>query len=86
MSRTISAGRKPRIVIENIGGDLSLVGWEGDDILLKGDDDEMQSSQDGEKVIISCEDDLSLRVPKASIVLIKNISGDASIRGVMATA
>jgi len=83
MSKTISAGRTPKIVIENIAGDLSLVGWEGDDILLKGDDDEMQFSQNGEMVSISCEDDLSLRVPKASSVFIKNISGDASIRGVL---
>ena len=28
MSKTISAGRTPKIVIENIGGDLSLV-WLG---------------------------------------------------------
>ncbi len=83
MSKTISAGHTPKIYIENIGGDLSLVGWEGDDILLKGDDDEMQFSQNGEQVNISCEDDLSLRVPKAASVFIKNISGDASIRGVM---
>jgi len=83
MSRTISAGRTPKIYIENIGGDLSLVGWEGDDILLKGDDDEMQFSQNGEQVNISCDDDISLRVPKAASVFIKNISGDASIRGVM---
>ena len=83
MSKTISAGRTPKIHIENIGGDLSLVGWEGDDILLKGDDDEMQFTQNGEQVNISCKDDLSLRVPKAASVFIKNISGDASIRGVM---
>jgi hypothetical protein len=83
MSKTISAGRTPKIVIENIAGDLSLVGWEGDDILLKGDDDEMQFSQNGEMVSISCEDDLSLRVPKAASIFIKKIAGDASIRSVM---
>jgi hypothetical protein len=84
MSKTISAGRTPKITIENIGGDLSLVGWEGDDILLKCDDEEeMHCKQDGDKVIISCEDDVSLRVPKASSVFIQHIEGDASIRGVM---
>jgi hypothetical protein len=82
-SKTVSAGRTPKIIIDNIGGDLSLVGWEGDDILLKGDDDEMRVKVHGEEVIISCEDDLSLRVPKAASVFIKNISGDASIRGLM---
>lgn len=83
MSKTISAGHAPKINIETIGGDLSLVGWEGDDILLKGDEDEMKVSQDGGQVNISCTDDISLRVPKAASVFIKNISGDASIRGVM---
>lgn len=83
MSKTISAGRTPKILIENIGGDLSLVGWEGDDTLLKGDEGDMQYSQDGEQVTVSCGDDLSLRVPKAASVFIKSIGGDASIRGVM---
>ena len=83
MSKTISAGRNPQIFIENIGGDLSLVGWEGDDILLKGDDDEMQYKQDGDKVTLSCNDDLSLRVPKTASVFINQLAGDASIRSVM---
>ncbi|MDO8755281.1 MAG: hypothetical protein Q7J80_15395, partial [Anaerolineales bacterium] len=83
MSKTISAGRAPKIIIESISGDLSLVGWDGDDILLKADDDVMHVSQDGDQVNLSCDDDLSLRVPKAASIFIKNIGGDASIRGVM---
>lgn len=82
MSKTISAGRAPTILLENIGGDLSLVGWEGEDILLKGDEDEMIFKQDGATVTISCEDDLSIRVPKSATVFITHIEGDAAIRGV----
>jgi len=84
MSKTISAGRTPKILIDNIGGDLSLVGWDGDDILLKCDDEEgMHCKQDGDKVTISCEGDVSLRVPKSASVFIQHIDGDVSIRGVM---
>jgi hypothetical protein len=83
MSQTISAGRTPKIFVESVGGGLSLVGWEGDDILLKGDDDEMRVSQDGDQVNVSCEDDLSLRVPKNASVVIANIGGDASLRSLM---
>ena len=84
MSKTISAGRTPQIFIEKIGGDLSLVGWEGDDILIKCDDDEeMRLKQEGDTVNIYCEDDVSLRVPKLASVSIQYIEGDASIRGVM---
>ena len=83
MSKTISAGRNPKIFIEKVGGDLSLVGWEGEEILIKCDDEEMHCKQDGDKVTISCEDDVSLRVPKSASVFIQHIEGDASIRGVM---
>ena len=83
MSKTISAGRTPKLVIETIGGNLSLVGWEGEDILLKGNDDELQFNQNGEMLSITCQDDLSLRVPKASSIFIRKVAGDVSIRGVM---
>ncbi|MBI5945090.1 MAG: DUF4097 family beta strand repeat protein [Chloroflexi bacterium] len=83
MSKTISAGRTPKINIESIGGDLSLVGWDGDDILFKADDEEMRINQDGEQVTVSCSDDLSLRVPKSASIVIGNIGGDASIRSLM---
>lgn len=83
MSKTISAGRNPNILIDSIGGDLSLVGWEGDDILLKADDDELRVSQEGDQVRLSCDDDLSMRVPKGANVIITSIGGDASVRGVM---
>lgn len=83
MSKTISAGRSPKIFIENISGDLSLVGWEGEDILIKGDDEALRIRQDGEEINISCSDDLSIRAPKGSSVSIKHIVGDASVRGIL---
>ena len=83
MSKTISAGKTPVIEIEIIGGDLSVVGWEGDDILLKADDDELQVEQQGERVRISCDDDLSLRLPKAASIVVNTVSGDMSLRSVM---
>jgi len=83
MSKTISAGRNPKIQITSVSGDLSLVGWEGDDILLKADDEVLSVLQDGDEVKITCDDDLSVRVPKGASMSIQQISGDASIRGVM---
>lgn len=83
MSRTIKAGRTPRIEIESVSGDLSLVGWGGDDILLKADDEMMEINQDGDQVRVSCGGDLSIRVPKGASVFISKVDGDASVRGVM---
>jgi len=83
MSRIISAGKTPRIRIEAIDGDLSVVGWEGEDILIKTDEDELTLQQNGEEVTLSCTDDVSLRIPKEAALFIQRIGGDAALRGVM---
>ncbi|HLO15663.1 MAG TPA: hypothetical protein VK206_12585 [Anaerolineales bacterium] len=83
MSRIISAGKSPRIKIEAIDGDLSVVGWDGEDILVKADEDELSLQQNGEEVLLSCTDDVSLRIPKDASLSIQRIGGDAALRGVM---
>jgi hypothetical protein len=82
MAQTISAGKTPRIKVE-IGGDLSVVGWDGADILIKADDDDFHVDQNNDVVTMSCGGDMSLRVPKNAAFEFQRIGGDASIRGVM---
>jgi hypothetical protein len=82
MSKMISVGNSPRIIAEAIGGDVSVVGWDGSEILVKADDDEMHLQQNGDEIRFSCDDDVSLRIPKGSSLSFASISGDAAIRGV----
>lgn len=81
MSRMISAGKTPKIKVDVVGGDLSVVGWDGD-ILIKGDEDEVRFTQTDELVSLSSGGDLALRVPKGASFEVASIGGDASIRGV----
>lgn len=83
MSKSIHVGKSPRINIDSVSGDLSVIGWDGEDLLIKADDDEMRIEQNGGNISLSCKDDLSLRVPKGSLLLLKTVGGDAAIRGVM---
>ena len=83
MSRIISAGKTPRIKIEAIDGDLSVVGWDGEDILIKTDEDELTLQQNGDAVSFSCTDDVSLRIPRDASLFIERIGGDMALRGVM---
>src|SRR6266498_875256 len=83
MSKVISVGKSPRIKIDSINGDLSVVGWEGEDILVKADEDELTLKQNGDEVSLSCTDDISLRIPKDSNLTIQRVGGDAALRGVM---
>ena len=82
MSKMISVGTSPRIIADSIGGDISIVGWEGSEILIKADDDEINLQQDGDEIRFSCQDDVSLRVPKGSNLSFATIHGDAAVRGI----
>lgn len=80
-SRTVPAGRAPHIIIESAGGDLSIVGWEGEELLIKADE-ECRFSQDGDRIVLSCPDDMALRVPRLASLVIQTVGGDLALRGV----
>jgi hypothetical protein len=82
MSKTVSAGRTPKIEVENTGGDLSIVGWEGEDILFKTDEDQLRVQQEDDIVRISTDDDLSLRVPRGASIAVINAGGDMALKSV----
>ena len=82
MSKRFSVCPEPKIEIESIEGDLRLVGWENNEILVRSDEEVVTLQQNGDDVNISCQDDLTLNVPKNSRVHIQTIIGDASVRGV----
>ena len=83
MSKSVFVGNTPKINLDKIGGDISIVGWDGADLLIKADDYETRFEQTDEAVSVSCNGDLSLRIPKGATLAIKSISGDASIRGIL---
>ena len=83
MPKSISVGNNPKIRVESVSGDLSAAGWDGAEMLIKGDEDEIRFEQTGETVSVSSRGDLSLRVPKGAILELGKLGGDVSIRGVM---
>src|SRR4030095_13105515 len=83
MSKSVFVGNNPKIQLDKIGGDLSVVGWDGAELLIKSDEDDTRFEQTEGAVSVSSNSDLSLRVPKGASLVIKTISGDASIRGML---
>ena len=81
MSQRLSVGSKPTIKIESVEGDLRLVGWDNDEILIRADDEEVTLQQDGDVLSLTCRDDLAINVPKNSSVHVLAAQGDMSVRG-----
>ena len=83
MSKSIHVGPSPRITINSVDGDISIVGWDGEDLLVKADDNEARLDQKNGGVTLSSEGDVSLRIPKAATLLLQSAGGDVAIRGVL---
>ena len=84
MSVSFNLGAEPKITIESVDGDLRLVGWDNDEILIKiSDEDVLTSTQeDPDGLVLSCPDDLSINVPRNASVSILKVMGDMSVRGI----
>jgi hypothetical protein len=81
MSKQIATGPRPHIEIESVSGDLRLVGWDNAEILLKPDDEQaLIVQQDGDQVSVTCQDDLSMNVPRDASFHIRSVGGDMSVR------
>ncbi|GAB4503213.1 MAG: hypothetical protein Fur0043_02050 [Anaerolineales bacterium] len=81
MSMRIPVGASPRIEITLVEGDLRLVGWEAEEILLKAEPDDLSLLQDEQTVTLSASVDLSLNVPQNASLHIQTVKGDMSVRG-----
>ncbi len=81
MSRRISVGSQPKIKIESVEGNLRLVGWDNEEILVRSDDEAISLQQNRDEVNITCQDDLAINVPKNSHVHVLTVNGDMSVRG-----
>ncbi|MGA7192879.1 MAG: hypothetical protein WBW94_04545 [Anaerolineales bacterium] len=74
-TQTLSLGTKPEIEITNVGGDLSVEGWERADLEARSDDSP-RIEQDGDEVTLSCGSDLKVSVPRGASLTISYVGGD----------
>jgi SHOCT-like protein/putative adhesin len=81
MSKSIFVGNFPKIKLDKIDGDLSVVAWGDADLVIKADERAVRFEQTGETVSVSCSTDLALRIPKGAVLMINSAAGDTSIRG-----
>ena len=78
----VTTSASPHITLD-ISGDLRLKGQDTFEVIAKADgpEDLILDAQD-DQVIIRCISSCSLRVPRAAIVTVNAVNGDANIKGV----
>ncbi|MBV6396038.1 MAG: hypothetical protein HFACDABA_01626 [Anaerolineales bacterium] len=82
LKKTLAVRPGFKIVVTSCEGDLRLTGWERDEVSAKTDGDTLELALNGDKVTISCDDDLILNVPRAAPVQVDRAAGDVVVRTV----
>ncbi len=78
---SIETSEAPHIILEQIDGDLKLIGWTQAQVqVLRGE--EIDLHVEGNIIRIRCEDDCSLQVPMGATLELLQIDGDTIIQGI----
>ncbi len=73
--QTISASSTPSLVIEPIPGDLRVAGWDRSEIMVKTDGDTLEISGERDPIVITCDEDLILYVPRGAKLKVEKVAG-----------
>jgi len=66
-------------------GDLSIQGWPKNVIRLQTDGEELDSTQEGNTVMVASLTDLRIDVPYSTVVQVQNVTGDARFKRIQGT-
>ncbi len=74
-------GPTPTLIVRSVSGNLSVSGWDRPEVEVRtrGDAASLRIDQSAEALTISCEEDLGLRVPVQSTLIIEQVEENASI-------
>ncbi len=81
--QTFSTGLRPRILMTQVQGDLSVRTWKQQAISVETDGSVASIDQEGDLLTITdCDSDLALQVPEDAAIKATHVDGDAAIQGV----
>ncbi|MBS3750218.1 MAG: hypothetical protein KGY39_01800 [Anaerolineales bacterium] len=77
--KTIPVKKQSRILIQNVGGDLSLKSWKRPEIRLQGIGEHDRLEKTAQEFILEIAGDLAISTPHQLAVEVNNAGGDASL-------
>ena len=78
--QTLSISSTPSILVRALSGDLRIAGWERNELMAKTDGDRLELVPDSDPLIVSCDEDLILYVPRGANVIVEKVAGDAILQ------
>lgn len=83
--QTLPVSGPVTVMVEHVGGDLQIVGWERAEITAKTDDNALNLTQEADGIRTSSQGDLIIYLAREATLRIDNVGGDADLRAVAGT-
>ena len=78
--QTINTTLSPEVRIDQIGGDLSIKGWESPQVLVKADPETLTLEDQDDVISLSCNGDCELRLPYGATLQVGVVRGDMQVK------
>jgi hypothetical protein len=78
--QTITTNAAPNVHVSPVPGDLRVAGWDRNELMAKTDGDMLDLVPGSDPIIISCDEDLILYLPRGASLKVENVAGDASLQ------
>lgn len=75
-----NVGLTPKILIEQVQGDLTIKGWMRSDVYIATETEAIPTQEQGNQIQFSCPGDCVLRVPRAAQIEIKQALGNVQLK------
>lgn len=81
--KTLKTTETPQVIVEKVGSDLQVKGWDRAEVLVKSSsDNEIVLEEREDNVVVSCPSDCVLYIPQKSNLEVKYVGSDARFRSI----
>ncbi|KAF0108029.1 MAG: hypothetical protein FD146_1327 [Anaerolineaceae bacterium] len=78
--QTIATNPAPVILVRAIPGDLRAAGWDRNELMAKTDGDALELVPGSDPILITCDENLILYLPRGASLKVESVAGDASLQ------
>jgi len=78
--KSIRTTLSPDVVIERVGGNLKIKGWENPEVAIYAAPEQLILQEQDDLITLSCQGDCAIRMPYGTTVRLGHVAGSASIK------
>lgn len=80
--QTITVSPTQKVTLDSIPGDLRAAGWDRLELMVKTDGDRLEIASTKDGIVITCDEDVILYLPRNADLNVKKVAGDTILQAI----